>query len=136
MNGRNDNKSRDFYLIFPQARQNAVVFSDREMNHENVSPLLFGDFNDDILQLMKQEENHAVDETANGPTIDSSASNCVTAFESADNYAMNDCNQLKPNIHTPMMSSQSDPGYASANKPRTIVPTESHEVHIIFTIFT
>ncbi|XP_031638243.1 putative mediator of RNA polymerase II transcription subunit 26 isoform X2 [Contarinia nasturtii] len=113
------------------SRQNAVVFSQHQMSNEIMSPLLFGDFNDDILQLMKQEvENHVVDGAANGPTsiIDTSATNCLTAFESADNYATNDCNQPKPNIHTPMMSSQSDPGYASANKPRTIVPTESHEM--------
>lgn len=96
-----------------------------------MSPLLFGDFNDDILQLMKQEENHVGSDTPNGPmsiTIDnSSASKCTNAFESADKHAIYDCNQSKPNIHTPMMSSQSDPGYASAH--RTSVPTESHEVN-------
>ncbi|XP_055311418.1 putative uncharacterized protein DDB_G0277255 isoform X2 [Sitodiplosis mosellana] len=110
------------------ARQTAVIFSDRETNHENVSPLLFGDFNDDILQLMKQEENHVGSDTPNGPIsiTDSSASNCTNAFESAVNHAIYDCNQSKPNILTPMMSSQSDPGYASAH--RTTVPTESHEV--------
>lgn len=42
-------------------RTAAVIFSDRETSHENVSPLLFGDFNDDILQLMKQDENQMAD---------------------------------------------------------------------------
>lgn len=90
-----------------------------------MSPLLFGDFNDDILQLMKQEENHA----ENGPLSmeNSSASNCTSAFECADYSAMNDCTQSKPNNLTPKMSSQSDPGYSSAH--RTTAPTESHEVH-------
>lgn len=80
---------------------------------------------------MKQEENHMGNDTQNGPMsiTESSASNCTNAFESADNHAIYDCNQSKPNIHTPMMSSQSDPGYASAH--RTTVPTESHEVNFV-----
>lgn len=97
-----------------QVRQNAVIFSDHETNHENVSPLLFGDFNDDILQLMKQEENHTDDEHQSAV---------------ANYYAINDCGQLKPNnpATTPMTSSQSDPGYASAHRTTT-APTESHGV--------
>lgn len=106
-----------------QVRQNAVIFSDRDTNHENVSPLLFGDFNDDILQLMKQEENHTDDEQS---TVDDS---CPNKYDGVDYYAINDCGQLKPNNPTPMTSSQSDPGYASAH--RTTVPTESHGVSYI-----
>lgn len=103
-------------------RQNAVVFSDRDTNHENVSPLLFGDFNDDILQLMKQDANHLDDD-------DEQCDSCTTTnkYDGVDYYAINDCGQLKkPNNPTPMTSSESDPGYASAH--RTNVPTESHGV--------
>lgn len=118
----------DWFLLFAvlQARQTAIIFSYRETNHENVSPLLFGDFNDDILQLMKQEENHIDNVISNGPSSISDSSVAQNASESADYSAITDCNQSKPNIHTPMMSSQSDPGYTSAH--RTTAPTESHEV--------
>lgn len=115
---------------FLQVRQNAVIFSDRDTNHENVSPLLFGDFNDDILQLMKQDENHTDDDAqCNNVLIDSCTTTATTTnkYDGVDGYAMNDCGQLKkPNNPTPMTSSQSDPGYASAH--RTTVPTESHGV--------
>lgn len=125
-----------YVSICLQARQTAVIFSDHDTNHENVSPLLFGDFNDDILQLMKQEENHIDGDIPNGQPsiIDGVAGNCMNAYEGADYQATNnDCAQLKPNIQTPMMSSKSDPAYTSAH--RATVPTESHEVsacaHII-----
>lgn len=79
---------------------------------------------------MKQDENHTDDETLNelSSIHDLSVSNCMSAYESADYHAINDSKQSKPNIHTPTMSSQSDPGYASAH--RTTVPTESHGVNL------
>lgn len=79
---------------------------------------------------MKQEENHIDDDIPNGQPSnnESVAGNCTNAFDNIDYQAMNnDCNQSKPNIQTPMMSSKSDPAYASAH--RTTVPTESHEVN-------
>lgn len=109
-----------FCFVYLQVRQNAVIFSDYDTNHENVSPLLFGDFNDDILQLMKQEENHTDDEQS------TFVNSCTNKYDGVDYYAINDCGQLKPNNPTPTTSSQSDPGYASAH--RTTVPTESHVV--------
>lgn len=77
---------------------------------------------------MKQEENHVDNVMSNGPSS-MTESSTMNAYESADYSAMNDCNQSKPNIHTPMMSSQSDPGYTSAH--RTTAPTESHEVSVL-----
>lgn len=109
-----------------QVRQNAVIFSDHEASHENVSPLLFGDFNDDILQLMKLEENHT------GEGQQSVVGNACT-----DYYTMNDCGQLKSNhpAATPITSSQSDPGYASTHRTTT-APTESHGVSAFISYFS
>lgn len=86
--------------------------------------MLFGDFNDDILLLMKQEENHVANETING-RVDAMPSNgsCENTFKSAD--PMKNCSQSKPI----KMSSQSDPTYASGH--HTTVPTESHKVSVI-----
>lgn len=66
---------------------------------------------------MKQEENHTGDEQL------------AIGDSCGDYYAINDCGQLQPNnpTTTPMTSSQSDPGYASAHRTNT-VPTESHGV--------
>lgn len=91
------------------AQRMAVVFSDQGGNNENVSPLLFGDFNDDILQLMKQEIKT---EDTNG-----------NAFDANGNHWINDTDSVI--IHT-TTTTRSDPSYASAN--RTNAPTESHEV--------
>lgn len=123
------------FFAYTQARQTAVIFSDHDINHENVSPLQFGDFNDDILQLMKEEENRIDDDIPNGqPSIDSVAGNCTNTFENVNYQTVNnDYNQLKPNIQTPMMSSKSDPAYASAH--RTTIPTESHEVRFKLVCF-
>lgn len=85
----------------------AVVFSDQGgNNNENVSPLLFGDFNDDILQLMKQEIKM---EDINGNAYDANANHLPNHTDSAADAKL-----------------RSDPSYASAK--RTNVPTESHEV--------
>lgn len=102
------------------------------MNQENVSPLQFGDFNDDILQLMKPEDNHLVGETPNGPVLitHSSASYYANAYECAANHAITNCNQLKQNILTPMMSSQPDPGNPVSAHGNT-VPAESYQVNSI-----
>lgn len=82
-------------------RTAAVIFSDRETSHENVSPLLFGDFNDDILQLMKQD---GINDNVRGGGGDGDMA-------------------TKQNDLTPITSSKSDPGYASNT-------SESHAVSI------
>lgn len=87
----------------------AVVFSDQGGNNENICPLLFGDFNDDILQLMKQEVEM---KDINGNPFDiiqSQGNNTDSATDA---------------------TSKSDPCYASAI--RTKAPTESHEVSNLF----
>lgn len=73
-----------------QSRPAVIIFNDNDSPHENVSPLLFGDFNDDILQLMKQDADEQFsDDTCQTPT--------ATAVPSE------------------ILSPLSDQGYASAN---------------------
>lgn len=84
---------------------------------------------------MKQDENHTDDEMKPNDLSsihDSSVINCMSTFESADYHLTSECNQSKPNTSSPMMSSQSDPRYASAH--RINIPTESQRV-IIFNNF-
>lgn len=68
-----------------QSRPAVIIFNDNEPSQDNVSPLLFGDFNDDILQLMKQNADEPTfdddsgamqdGETATGRSIHSTSGN-------------------------------------------------------------
>lgn len=102
-------------------RPAVIIFNDNETSNENVSPLLFGDFNDDILQLMKQDDHPHDHQTGGASSHHSPSSGHIgnivnsTAFDHIDPSTK--ANQT-------ITSPQSDPGYSSAHSRNTF-STES-----------
>lgn len=102
-------------------RPAVIIFNDNETTNENVSPLLFGDFNDDILQLMKQDDHPHDQHTGGTSSSLHSPSGHIgqivnsTAFDHIDPSTK--ANQT-------ITSPQSDPGYSSAHSRNTF-STES-----------
>lgn len=102
-------------------RPAVIIFNDNETTNENVSPLLFGDFNDDILQLMKQDDHPQEQQTGGTSSSLHSPSGHIgkivnsTAFDHIDPSTK--ANQT-------ITSPQSDPGYSSAHSRNTF-STES-----------
>lgn len=118
-----------------QQRPAAVIFSDHETNNENVSPLLFGDFNDDILQLMKQDDGFVQykDDLAANKTVvvstpsgyNKTATSNYNTFESAEYNTVTDSDNGS-NLTDITTMTQSDPGYSSTH--HSTQSTESPEV--------
>lgn len=108
-------------------RPAVIICNDNDTINENVSPLLFGDFNDDILQLMKQDSHQFSDDKSNNT---SSSSNCAIINQS--NITIDDADQMHSNLSklsdaATITSPQSDPGYSSAHS-RSTISTDSIEV--------
>lgn len=107
-------------------RPAVIIFNDNETISENVSPLLFGDFNDDILQLMKQDDQS---HPSISPTTQSSP---IPSATNAINSSANDsiCGAGGPDDHCKAFtaSPMSDAGYSSVHS-RSTYSNESLDVH-------
>lgn len=107
-------------------RPAVIIFNDNDVINENVSPLQFGDFNDDILQLMKQDDQ--VFQTISSTDVSNASSvsdcNCILNSTTIDDNEKSQSMICNQRIIT---SPKFDPGSSPIHN-RSTQSTESNKL--------